>query len=102
MTRLQSAIGKSMSSLFIEAAFNLEIVYVGRGDVGGEIDGVRISFDERLDVDEHRLLHTEEAEDDEREPPVDIKDGAYDNGDSSGGVTDVLLVANSIDFGIDF
>lgn len=67
------------------------------------MDGVRISFDEQLDVDEHRLLHTEEAEDDdeEREPLVDIKDGAYDNGDSSGGVTDVLDV-NSIGFGIDF
>ena len=70
----------------------------------GEIDGVRISFDERLDDEEHRLLQTEEADDDEedgeREPPVEISDGAEERGDSS--VGDTVLVGISSGFGIVF
>lgn len=69
ITRLQSAIGKKISSLlFSDEAFKREIVYVGRGEFVGDIDGVRISFDERLDddeADEHRLLQTEEDEDED-------------------------------------
>ncbi len=59
--------------MFIDAAFKRVIVKLGRGEVVGDIDGVRISLDERLDDDEHRLLHIEEDPDDEeeeREPPV--------------------------------
>ena len=33
----------------------------------GDMDGVRISFDDRLEDDEHRLLHTEEDDEDEGE-----------------------------------
>ena len=71
----------------------------------GDMDGVRISFDDRLEDDEHRLLHTEEDDEDEdegeREPLVDMIDGAYDEGDSGGGVVE-LIVVSSIDFGIVF
>jgi hypothetical protein len=90
--------------LFIDAAFKRVIVKLGRGELVGDIDGVRISLDERLDDDEDRLLHIEEDDDDEvgeRKPPVEIMDGAEDKGDSSGGVTDVLVVI-SIGFGIFF
>ena len=48
------------------------------------MDGVRISFEDRLEDDEDRLLHTGEADEDdegERDPPVDINDGADDRGD---------------------
>ena len=34
----------------------------------------------------------DEEADGEREPPVDMIDGTEDSGDSSGGVTDVLVV----------
>ncbi len=53
--------------MFIDAAFKRVIVKLGRGEVVGDIDGVRISLDERLDDDEHRLLHIEEDADDEEE-----------------------------------
>ena len=68
---------------------------------------MRISFDERLDADEHRLLHTDEADDDddddegEREPPVEMMDGAYDGGDSGGDDVEPAA-ASSSGFGIAF
>lgn len=78
--------------MFIGADVKRDIVKLGRGELVGDIDGVLISFDERLDDDEHRLLRTEEADDDEdeREPPVDMRDGAEDEGDSRVGDTELV------------
>lgn len=76
--------------MFIDEALTRETVYFGRGEWLGEIDGVRISFDDRLEDDEDRLAEDADDEDDERVPPVEMSDGTGDDDNSGGGVELVL------------